>query len=91
MSPAVRANPCRTPSRADCPAAYSISTGCVVPGTAITGQPSEETRDRISVDRRGHDDHPQIVARLPRLARERDRQICVNAPLVKLVEHDGAE
>ena len=34
---------------------------------------------------------PQIVARAPRLPRQRDREIGVDAALVKLVEDDGAE
>ena len=34
---------------------------------------------------------PQIVARAPGLPRQRDREIGVDAALVKLVEDDGAE
>ena len=35
-------------------------------------------------------DDAQVVARAPRLAREREPEIGVNAALVELVEDDGA-
>jgi len=51
----------------------------------------QERGDRPAVKRRRHDEDPQIVAREPRLLRERDGEIGVNAALMKLVEHDGAK
>ena len=51
----------------------------------------EKRRHRARVDRRRHDDDPQVVARAPRLPRQRDREIGVDAALVELVEDDGGE
>ena len=41
--------------------------------------------------RRRHHHDAQVVARTPGLARERETEIGVNAPLVKLVDDDRAE
>ena len=51
----------------------------------------EEARDRSGVERRRHHDEPKLRARPPRLARERQRQVRVQAALVELVEHDRPE
>ena len=47
--------------------------------------------DGARVERRRHDDDPEIVAGAPGLFRQGDREIGVNAALVKLVEDDRAE
>ena len=49
----------------------------------------EKRRHRLRLERRRHDDDAQVVARAPRLPRQRDREIGVHAALVKLVEDDG--
>ena len=51
----------------------------------------EKRRHRGRVERRRHDDDPQVVARAPGLPRQRDREVGVDAALVKLVEDDRAE
>jgi hypothetical protein len=43
--------------------ACSIATGCGRPSTAHDGGPVEERRDRLRVERRRHDDEPEVVAR----------------------------
>ena len=52
---------------------------------------AEERGDLLCIDGRRHDDETKIVARLHGLPREGQREIGVNAPLVKLVEHDRRE
>ena len=51
----------------------------------------EERRHRARVERRRHDGNSQIGARAPRLLRERDGDVGVDAPLVELVDHDRGE
>src|SRR5712672_3646359 len=51
----------------------------------------EKRRHRSRLERRRHDDDPEISPRAPGLARQRDRKIGVDAALVKLVEDDGGE
>ena len=55
------------------------------------GAPAEKGRQRLRLQRRRHHDQPQVVPRLPRLPRERQPQIGVNASLVEFIEHDGRE
>jgi len=60
-------------------------------------QPSRDLNDRASVEIRSdpagvercrHDDDTEVVARAPCLLRERERDVCMNAPLVELVDDD---
>ena len=51
----------------------------------------EKRRHRLRLQRRRHHDDAQVVARAPGLTREREREIGVDAALVKLVEHDRRE
>ncbi len=51
----------------------------------------EECGNARGVDRRRHHQQPQIVARRPRLSRQRDAEVGVDAALVELVEDDGTE
>ena len=51
----------------------------------------QEGRHRPGVERRRHDQDPQVVARPPRLPGEGQREVGVKAALVELVEHDRAE
>ena len=53
--------------------------------------PVEITRHGFGIERRRHHDEAEIVSRAPRLSRERNREIGMNAALVKLVEHDCAK
>ena len=52
---------------------------------------AEEARNRSGVERRRHHEQAQLGARAPRLAREGERQVGVEAALVELVEHDRPE
>ena len=52
---------------------------------------AEELRYGRRVDRRRHDHDAQIISDPPGLTCERQREIGVDASLVKLVEHDGAK
>jgi len=52
---------------------------------------AEKRRHRRRLERGRHHDDAEIVSSAPGLARQRHSQIGVNAPFVKLVEHDGAE
>ena len=72
--------PARTRSRPD----------AARPGTS-TPDSRRETPTPARVERRRHHDDAQVVARAPRLARQRDRQIGVDAALVELVEDDRRE
>ena len=67
------------------------SIGYGRPGTSITGQSPRKRGHRPGVERRRHHEDPQVVARAPRLPREGQREVGVEAPLVELVEHDRAE
>ena len=49
---------------------------------------AEVTRDARGIDRRGHHDQPEVGARTPGLARERQPDVGVDAALVELVDHD---
>jgi hypothetical protein len=51
----------------------------------------EVRRHARAVDRRRHDNESEIVARMPRLPRERKAEIRVDAALVELVDDDRAE
>ncbi len=55
------------------------------------GAVPQEAGDRPRLERRRHHHEPQVVARPPRLPREGEREVGVEAPLVELVEHDRAE
>ena len=68
-----------------------MSSGYERPGDVDDRTVVEERGHRRAVERRRHHDDPQIVAGAPRLPRQRDREIRVDAALVELVEHDGAE
>ncbi len=48
----------------------------------------EKDRDVRCVERRRHDDEPEIGSSLPRLARKREAEIRMDAALMKLVDHD---
>ena len=52
---------------------------------------AEKARDRLDVEGRRHHDDSQIVAREPRLPREREPEVGMNASLVEFVEDDGGE
>ena len=52
---------------------------------------SEKRRDPRRIERRRHDDDPQIVPGAPGLSRECQPEVGVDAPLVKLVDDDGAK
>jgi hypothetical protein len=51
----------------------------------------EKRGDRLRLDRGRHHDDPEIVARPPRLSRQGDGKVGVDAALVKLVEDDRRE
>ena len=51
----------------------------------------EERSHRICVERRRHHDDAQIVACAPGLARQRQREVGMDAALVEFVDDDGAE
>src|SRR5262247_2159852 len=51
----------------------------------------EKRRHGRGVQRRGHDDDAQVVARAPGLLRQRERDVRVDASFVKLVEDDRPE
>ena len=55
------------------------------------GTAGEERGDGARVERRRHDHDSQVVAREPRLFRQRDRQVGVHAALVEFVEHNRAK
>jgi hypothetical protein len=59
-------------------------------GHVDDGTVAEEARDRCRIERRRHDDDAQIIPGQPGLARERDRDVRVDAPLVEFVEDDRA-
>src|SRR5439155_19596507 len=46
---------------------------------------------RLCIERCGHDDEPQVRTRAPRLLRESNRQVGVQAALVEFVEDDRLE
>ncbi len=60
-------------------------------GHVHDGRIAEKARDRLDVERRRHHDDAQIVAREPRLPRERKPEVGMNASLVKFVEDDRRE
>jgi hypothetical protein len=51
----------------------------------------EEARDGSGLERRRHHDDAKVRPRAPRLPRERQREVGVQAALVELVEHDRPE
>ena len=51
----------------------------------------QEVRRRPHVERCGHHDDAQIIARTPGLLGQRQRQIRVDTPLMELIDDDGAE
>ncbi len=52
---------------------------------------AEVARDRVGVERGGHDDESQVGARsLLQPSEQREREIGLQVALVELVEHDGA-
>ena len=55
------------------------------------GAAAEEAGDALVIERRRHHEDAQIVAREPRLPRERESHVSVQAALVELVEDDGGE
>ena len=70
------------------PGAYSIVSGCSVPGTSMIGQSAEESRHRLRIERCRHHDDAKIGSRQPGLLRQREAEIGVDAPLVKFVDDD---
>jgi len=52
---------------------------------------AEKRRHRAGIERRRHDDDAKVLPRAPRLPRERDGDVGVDAALVELVEHDRTE
>ena len=73
------------------PRAIVDLSGYSRPGTAICGQPSRKAASGAASQRRRHHDDAQIVARAPRLLRQRQPEIGVDAALVEFVEDDRAE
>src|SRR5207249_9672023 len=55
------------------------------------GAAVKKPRYRSRVERRGHDDEAEVAAGAPRLFRERDGEVGVDASFVKLVENDCRE
>ena len=61
------------------PGAYGCRADAGAPGTSTIGQSSRNADTRAAVERRRHDDDPQVVARAPgllRQARSRRRRGC---------------
>jgi hypothetical protein len=50
---------------------------------------AEEVGDRPGLERRRHDEDPQVRPRPPNLGEEGEAEVGVQGPLVKLVENDG--
>ena len=80
-----------TASATDAPGAYDTSSGYSRPGHVDDRTAAEKRGHGRGVERRRHDDDPEVVAGAPGLLRKRDGEIGVNAALVELVEHDGPE
>ena len=79
----------RSPAPTGTPGRYAdLERMQIGPARRSTGQPPRYAATRRRIDRRRHHDEPEIVARAPGLARQRQAQIGVNAPLVKLVDDD---
>ena len=81
----------RAQPRSVSPGAYSIVSGCSVPGTSMIGQPPRNRRDRFRIERCRHHDDPQIRSRQPRLLRQREAEIGVHASLVKFIDDDRGD
>jgi hypothetical protein len=63
-----------------------LSAGHIDPRAAV-----EKRCDRADIQRRRHHHEPQIVTGPPRLLGQRQAEIGVDAPLVKLVDDDGGD
>ena len=61
------------------------------PGTSMTGASPRNAATRLDLERRRHHDDAQVVAGEPRLPRQRETEIGVDASFVKLVEDDRRE
>ena len=61
------------------------------PATRMTGASSRNARNGLDLERRRHHDDAQVVASAPRLPRQGETEIGMNASLVEFVEDDGRE
>ena len=85
------AAPRPSPGPSTAPGAYSIASGCSVPGTSMTGQPARNADTGAVSSVADMIEDAEIVARHPRLFRKREPEVGVHAALVKLIDDERGD